>query len=177
MAFVTRSDLVAVGLRRSLLEQADLHKSCARQAQPARPVVFLSHSHIDAGLVRMAAALLDSEGADVYIDWLDDGLPDQTNGNTARLLRGKIETSSRFIVLSSENARNSKWVPWELGFADGVKPPAHIAILYVAESKAEYKGSEYMSVYGRIEYADDGRLAVFPPEQNKGMYLRDWLHD
>lgn len=109
--------------------------------------VFLSHSHKDAGLVRNAVAFLKSLSADVYVDWLDEEMPDETSPETAKLLKEKIKEHDKFIVLATENSKNSKWVPWELGYADEVKGMRRIAVLPVAESASSYSGTEFVEIY------------------------------
>jgi len=98
--------------------------------------VFLSHSHADKELIEIAIALLRKERAEIYIDHKDPEMPETTNTQTANRLREKIKQCDRFVVVASDKAtKESRWVPWELGFADGCKYD-HIVILPVKESDA-----------------------------------------
>jgi len=113
--------------------------------------VFLSHSHKDRHLVLRVVSMFEQLGIAVYIDWLDQGLPENTEAQTARILKEKIKARDRFVVLGTPNGLESQWVPWELGYADGVKVNQHIAILPVNARGSHWVGREYMGVYSSIE--------------------------
>ncbi|GAH77617.1 unnamed protein product, partial [marine sediment metagenome] len=72
------------------------------------------------------------------------------------------------------NALRSKWVPWELGYADPVKTMGNIAILPVADEYGHWRGSEYVGVYPRMERVD-GKWQVVPHGQKTGKSLNVWL--
>lgn len=134
--------------------------------------VFLSHSHLDRELVLSVVSLVERAGVPVYVDWLDDGLPEATSSQTANKLRNKIRERDRFIVLGTQNGLNSKWVPWELGYADGVKDNEHIAILPINARGENWVGNEYMGVYQSIEL-DGNSLVVVGDGRKKS--LVEWL--
>lgn len=73
------------------------------------------------------------------------------------------------------NARKSKWVPWELGFADEAKGMNNVAILPVADSSGNWEGNEYMGLYQTIEIANDDYAAIFPAHSNTGCRLGSFL--
>ena len=87
----------------------------------AKARIFLSHSHKDRDIIEDALAFLLAWGQYVYVDWLDEAMPLSTSAETADKIKIKIKTLDKFIVLLTENSKESKWVPWELGYADGVK--------------------------------------------------------
>jgi|GEM_PF-2919282 len=95
--------------------------------------IFLSHSHADiADLshedVEAVRILLTGHGVDVYIDSEDAAMPGITSSETASILKKRICSCDKFILLATVNARKSKWVPWELGFADEAKGMHNVAI-------------------------------------------------
>lgn len=147
--------------------------------------VFLSHSHKDADIIEKVIAFLLSMGIYVYVDWLDPAMPEVTSAETASKIKTKILECERFIVLLTENSKESKWVPWELGFADGKKPIENIAILPIKRSSntpdSTFKGLEYFGLYPVISIGDlNGKSvpAIFPPERlgGKGQLLNEgWL--
>lgn len=163
-SYLTRSQLLQFGKystkRDILLEQS--------WRSPSIASVFLSHSHKDQDLVLRVRDFLQSQGVQVYVDWLDNGLPETPNAQTAAILRNKIRENRHFLLLVTENSLNSRWVPWELGTADGQKGPAHIAILPVT-SAGFFQGNEYLDLYPRVETSDFLRWNVGPQS------LREWL--
>jgi len=141
------------------------------------PQVFLSHSHSDTDLITFAMRLLTSQGAEIYIDHKDRSLPDSPSTETADLLRDKIKWCERFVMLASDNGLESKWVPWELGYADGEKPDGTIAVLPVQENEKGWNGSEYVGLYATIQELTEEDWRVVQP--GKTIYgsdtLKDWL--
>src|SRR5690348_4955971 len=76
----------------------------ARSAASKRTGVFLSHSHEDKDLLLPAVRFLQSQGVDIFVDWLDQAMPKDVSGETARILRNKIQEYSKFLVLVTENS-------------------------------------------------------------------------
>ena len=139
-------------------------------------MVFLSHSHKDKELLETAVALINSQGARVYVDHEDFTLTDLSMPLVAYFLRKKIEECSKFILLASDKATGqSRWVPWELGFADGRKKFEDIAVLPVQERSGEWQGSEYIGLYSHIEEWWTDRWKVIPPDKIYGDSLGEWL--
>ena len=71
----------------------------ARQNGPSfhRTSVFLSHSHLDAKIIKPVVVFLRSMGVDVYVDWMDETMSKATNGETAQKLKTKIKENEKFI--------------------------------------------------------------------------------
>jgi len=122
--------------------------------------VFLSHKHDENVELENAIALLNSLSVLVYVDWLDDGMPKRTSGETAIKIKRKIRETDRFIFLATEKAISSKWCNWELGLGDADKYIEQIALLTVKETYQEYTGSEYLQIYPYI----------YETDSNKGTY-------
>lgn len=95
----------------------------ARQNGPSfhRTSVFLSHSHLDAKIIKPVVVFLRSMGVDVYVDWMDETMSKATNGETAQKLKTKIKENEKFIFLATENSLISKWCNWEVGYGDAQK--------------------------------------------------------
>jgi hypothetical protein len=144
--YVTRDEL-----RRYVQRQEDsyaIKESIVKAA--AAVTVFLSHSHRDTELIKLASGLLQSQGVDVYIDHKDPDLPDKTSISTAYKLRRKIEECGKLVLVASDRAVEiSRWVPWELGFADGRILQDNIAILPVQDQRGNWTGSEYVGCYNQ----------------------------
>ena len=147
-----------------------------------RPSIFLSHSHSDQIYIEPAIQILQQQGADVYVDWQDNGMPKQTSGVTADRLKSMIRLNQKFILLASPTAINSTWVNWELGIADGIKYLRNMAILpIVGNSNTSWPNFEYFQIYGRIEVGS--QTTINPLQQTYTVYfpdgtsvsLRQWL--
>jgi hypothetical protein len=158
--------------------------SIVRKAQGRSPAgsTFLSHSTTDADLLPGVIAILEKHGAAVYVDKKDESLPPTTSRETADVLRGRIRQIRKFILLATETSKDSRWMPWELGLADGYRHPANVAIFPGTESVADKKWAEreYLGVYDRIVYGPlgDSPRAVFMvwnQEKNVATELSAWL--
>jgi hypothetical protein len=116
--------------------------------------IFLSHSSTDASLVAGLTLQIQDLGYSVYVDWIDDPLLDRSKvtKQTAKLLQQRMKQSSCLIYAFSMNAVASRWMPWELGYFDGLKNKATVLPI-VASTSNSYKGSEYLSLYNYITIA------------------------
>ena len=120
--------------------------------------VFLSHKHSDLEELKDFIGFLETKyNVDVYIDSMDKAMPSTTSGATATLIKKVIQKCDKFILLATNDAVESKWCNWELGFGDAKKFRDDIAILPIKEKGQydfQYKGKEYMSIYPQIIYYD-----------------------
>ena len=178
MSFLKRSELLAFAGKASMQNFAALEASNARDAGSKRAgrisSVFLSHSHLDKDLVLPAVTFLKSQGVQVYVDWLDGEMPPRVSGETARKLKTKIREHDKFIALVTENSKDSHWVPWELGVADGEKGIPKIASFPIRSDDKEFTGNEYFSIYPRIENINSNWW-VWLADPVKIVALSSWL--
>ncbi|MFZ4263795.1 toll/interleukin-1 receptor domain-containing protein [Sphingobacterium sp. HJSM2_6] len=154
--------------------------------------IFLSHKHDELEHLEGAISFLKNHGVEVYVDWLDDGMPKTTSGVTAVRIKEKIKENDKFIFLATEAAINSKWCNWELGLGDAAKYINNIAILPIRKDNIEFSGSEYLQIYPYIVHYDDykyeldgdlfgywkpGTYVVFPKSKGneRVISLSDWL--
>ena len=115
--------------------------------------IFLSHSSKDKILILGIKKFIEDSGYSVYIDWVDDPELDRTNVNkhTAEQLRKRMKQSKFLVYVDSDNAKSSKWMPWELGYFDGYNSEK-LGILVIRNKSNEiYKGQEYLDLYPTIE--------------------------
>jgi len=142
---------------------------------------FLSHSSKDDDLVVGATRVLTNHGASVYIDKVDPSMPPYTTKETAEKLKTRIRQASKFVLLASENSKESKWVPWELGVADGNKGLGNIALFPAAETSTDTAWTkwEYMGLYNRIVWGSietsEPAWIVLDYQANTASFLRKWL--
>jgi len=174
MSIMSKSDL---RIHSSVMSKARQNFS-ERFSATAKSSVFLSHKHSDKIEVKFARDLLNSLGSDAYIDWLDPDMPEVTKGETAVKIKEKINSNDKFILLATEDAIESKWCNWELGYGDAHKHRINkIALFPLRDDNKSWQGNEYMEIYKVIEYEDgsseysDGRSIpagyyVFSPSKD-----------
>jgi TIR domain len=180
--FATRADLRGFAAKIQLTEQATVQKRA--ESRSAINATFLSHSTKDQELVIGALRVLERHGASVYLDKKDLALPPYTSRQTAKILRDRIVQCSKFIVLASENSKDSRWVPWELGIADGAKGIEKIAIFPAVEQQDrnawtewEYLGLYSQIVWGRLAGYEDKLWMVWNRSANTAKALFKWLSE
>jgi hypothetical protein len=179
--YITRDELRGVATELGVVETARVRKAAASRSLAG--ATFLSHSSKDEELVVGAIRVLENHGGRVYVDEIDPEMPPYTSEETAALLKTRIRDTSRFVLLASKNSKESKWVPWELGIADGVKTLSQIALFPAADSSFEnaWASWEYLGLYRRIVW---GMLEgyqrevwmVIDEKRNIGVELSKWLN-
>lgn len=146
--------------------------------------LFISHSYLDRDLIINLVELFNELGYCVYVDWINDPELDRSkvNKKTAELLRSRMDVSKGLAYIATNNIPNSKWCPWELGYADG-KKGGKCAILPIMKTKSDcFKGQEYLELYpyiSYIRYADRDAFDFWVNVPNgRSMYttLRTWLN-
>ncbi|KLO61560.1 hypothetical protein AA671_01050 [Delftia tsuruhatensis] len=125
---------------------------------------FLCHSHKDRDLALGLQQWLKEQGMELYIDWLDPCMPDTPDGMTADRIRTIINGADVFLFLATKDSMTSRWCPWELGFADGVKRNEQIAVIATRDASGNYYGNEYLQLYRRIDQATAGNALYWYPK-------------
>ena len=143
--------------------------------------IFLSHSSKDEELIAGLKLILNDLGYSVYVDWNDDALnPDEVSPDTAKILRERMNQCKSLVYAFSENAANSKWMPWELGYFDALKN-SRVAVLPISQTaKYAYKGSEFLGVYyvvqiAQIQNSNDNALWIHNGDDY--VNFKFWLND
>lgn len=130
--------------------------------------IFLSHSSEDNELIAGLKLILQDFGYSVYVDWNDSALnPDNVSPNTAAVLRERMSHCKSLIYAYSENAKKSKWMPWELGYFDGLKD-SMVAVLPISKVTAKtIVGSEYVGLYYVID------LELIKNSDKRGLWVNN----
>jgi hypothetical protein len=145
------------------ISQSDLRNAAARnfaKNQQTKSFLqktgFLCHSHKDRELAMGLQQWLKEQGMDLYIDWQDASMPESPDATTASRIRNVIRNADVFLFLATRDSMTSRWCPWELGFADGVKRDEQIAIIATRDASGNYYGNEYLQLYRRIDQHSAG---------------------
>lgn len=139
--------------------------------------VFLSHSMRDAELVTGIKTILEERGLKVYVDWINDKAMDRTKvtPETAAILRKRMKQSATLLYVATESAGGSKWMPWELGYFDGLKN-GKVAVVPLMDSPTElFQGQEYLGLYPVVDkdtYKHTGASDVFVEDAQ----TRRWIN-
>ena len=143
-----------------------------RALQEGKQTAFLSHSHRDAELAKGLQGFLQSQGWLVYIDWEDTTMPSRPNRETAQKIKERINRLDWFLYLATANSSESRWCPWEIGYADGLKHIDKIVIVPTRDGYGRNHGNEYLDLYRHIGTAREGGYGLFMPT-NSGISLRN----
>jgi hypothetical protein len=174
MAYITESMLLDYA--QDIQKRQQARSNIVLEKASAQKTIFLSHSHKDKDLVEGLINYLASFGIKIYVDWNDTGMPRITNRDTAERIKEKIKENSFFLILATENAMSSRWVPWEIGVADQMKHENIAIIPVVRNSDSEFKGNEYLQLYRCIKIESQDNVKIFEVASvYRSMSIKDWL--
>lgn len=142
--------------------------------------IFLSHSYLDKEQIASLKIYLEDFGFSVYVDWIDDYQLNRGNvtKETAIRIRERMKKCKSLIYAFSKNSNLSKWMPWELGYFDGIK--GRVAVLPIVENETDnFSGMEYLSLYPYVtqnKIANTEKYALWIRENiNKYVIIDSWL--
>ena len=128
---------------------------------------------------------MENFGYTVYVDWIDDKLLSRENvsKDTAKVLQKRMKQSKCLIYATSENSSTSRWMPWELGYFDGIKDKM-VGILPIKKSgnnfRDDFNGEEYLGLYYYIDKStlqNTNRTSLFVNEStNKYTTFKNWIN-
>ena len=139
--------------------------------------VYLSHCQKDHDLIVKAIVFLSLQGANIYVDWKNHFNANDPFAN--KKLKEKILDNKKFILLASNEALNSSWLVWELGFADPYKFIRNMAIFPIADEGGNWPGADHLLPYPTIEKkVEKEEVSSFVNfGGGHSMNLIDWLHE
>lgn len=156
MAYIRIDEARAVG-RAAVPVQKSARRILAEEARAFDAAlsydVFLSHSFDDADAIYGVKRMIEALNLRVYVDWIDDPELDRSKVTvkTAAVLRERMKACSSLVYAHSANSTNSLWMPWELGYFDGIKPQQVWVLPLVSRDDSEFKGQEYLGLYPPVE--------------------------
>jgi hypothetical protein len=155
MAYLTEAEVRA----RAARVTRHLHKSASQVLFEAAAAanetfdIFLSHSSAEPEEILLGVkSMLEDRGLKVYVDKYSDPQlsPDNVTPETAEILRGRMRHSNTLLYVYSQYSKKSRWMPWELGFFDGLK--GKVGIIPVTRNQEEtFKGEEYLNLYPHVD--------------------------
>lgn len=142
----------------------------------SKTTVFISHKHDNLDDLKGILGFLQQKyDVSVYIDSQDPAMPPTTSAVTALNIKERIKQCDKFILLATNEAIESKWCNWELGYGDAHKFKKNIALFPMkpkGTNDYEYKGSEYFSIYPYIAYYYGTETYTNGEPIAKGYYVR-----
>ena len=127
-----------------------LNESAKGKFSRSEEYIFLSHSNEDLPLAEGLVQKLRGLGLKLYFDLDDSGLAYPPGRSTAIRIKKCIDNAAAFILLATEKSiRESRWCPWELGYADGIGIP--IGIAQTKDMEGKCWGAEYLQMYESVE--------------------------
>lgn len=121
-------------------------------------------------------------GYKVYIDWIEDPHLDRKNisKSTAGKLKIRMQQCDSLLFVTTENSIDSKWMPWECGYFDGIKSKVAIVPVVRYSSDDKYRGQEYLGLYpyGQKMKSQGGKdlLYIFEDEK-KYLPYDNWIKE
>lgn len=182
LGFYTREELSRIGSFRALSSPpaAVLRHYARRASSLDRFDVFLSHSYDDAATILGIVDLLEDEGLQIYVDWIVDPQHDRTkvDRDTAENLQRRMKQSASLIYATSTSSRSSIWMPWELGYFDGLGKQDRISIMPIEGNTPGSQGQEFLELYPAMEKVrtNAGRIvtAAVEPRNRTFVSVRDF---
>jgi len=121
------------------------------QSPEHRYDVFLSHNTKDTTLVANFKRFLANRGYTIYLDWLQD--TEAGREENSEKVKVAIANSRVLIHMHTHTVGQSRWIPWQIGYFDGLKSANEIAILpFLNHNRIlpPYGGQEYLQRYTQI---------------------------
>jgi hypothetical protein len=147
--------------------------------------IFLSHRYLDAARIRaLKDKLEDDYGYSVYVDWIEDTQLSRDNitKETAQQIRKRMSNCKSLILAYSDNSSESLWIPWEMGYFDGLK--RLVSIMPIVERPTSYNdyqyiGQEYLGIYSYIteEHDTNQEMQLWVNDEVPECYIayNDWM--
>jgi TIR domain-containing protein len=144
--------------------------------------IFLSHAFEDARDILTLYDALTMVGYEVFVDWIADPDTDraEVTKETAEGLRDVMQRSNSLLFAVSSNSGESKWMPWELGYSDGLH--GKVAVLPITEDETNLEtytaDQQYLRLYPYVTLNPNtqGQAQLWVSEAiDTFVSLNDWL--
>lgn len=78
--------------------------------------VFISHQRNDKEVAKTIANYISRSGLDIYFDEYDASINRDDPWSVVNAIKKGIQKSTHMLCILSQNALQSKWMPWEIGY-------------------------------------------------------------
>lgn len=138
--------------------------------------IFLAHKFSDSAELLSIRKYLKDFGLSVYVDWIEDEELDRSkvNGFTASRLRKRMRQCKCLLYAATTNYAESKWMPWECGFFDGMNGKVAILPIVAKPDQHLFLGLEYLSMYPTVSRSSDGKFLTVR-NGVKSVAFREWM--
>lgn len=143
------------------------------QRSDANGRVILTAAEQDRALQRPALHFLVSQAASLYVDVRESGDPDREPEGYDLWLRTCLAHGRSLVLVATQEGLASKWVPWQLGLAEGFLGRENVAVLPV-DDYVPFRGSALVEIYPTIRRREGAWVLVWPGGR-PGPLLGDWL--
>lgn len=118
--------------------------------------IFLSYNIKDKDVIEGIYMYLTKLGKSVYLDFIVDPqlVRENASASTAKIIRNRLRHSQQLIYAMSCSSAESKWMPWELGVADGEGCVCNILPVSSTYYK-DFVRKEYLQLYPILEQFSD----------------------
>jgi hypothetical protein len=182
MAYFTVQDARAAFARRQFASpiRKNAYQVLNEEAASVRDTdhfdIFLSHCLKDADAIAGVKTLLEEQGYKVYVDWIIDQQLDRgrVTPESADVLRRRMRSSDSMIFATSESSPDSKWMPWELGYFDGLRQGRIAVLPLLASQGTDFRGQEYLGLYPVVERLETTN-GVYRPFVTRGLGTRTYM--
>lgn len=133
------------------------------KSRQARYDIFLSQTIRDAEVVLGVYLYLTDKGYKVFCDWIAAPQVDRSEVSPANaaFVRKMMGISDSLMFLDTQQADQSLWMCWELGWFDGNK--GRVCIVPVLRESEEYRAREFLGLYPYLQIDAIGRLRLKRP--------------
>lgn len=90
MALFTKSEFARIaGTRKSDYKSFSqvMNEAKLSSRSLAKPSVFISHAHADKDIMAQTVTFLKGINVEIYVDWMDETMPQKPNGTTAARIK------------------------------------------------------------------------------------------
>lgn len=122
------------------------------------------------GTCPLPSPMLNSQGINVYIDWVNDRdqlRTELTNKDTAKVIIERIKACKAMMYIHTEAGSASQWTPWELGYADAIDKK--ICVLQIGEVTSR---PAYLDIYDKAMIEDE---SVYAESDGSKIVIREWI--
>lgn len=132
--------------------------------------LFISHSYKDKDALIRLKSLLNGHNLNVYLDWVNDKdelLREKTCAETASVITERIRNSKAILYIHTEESINSRWTPWEIGFAHALGKKICV---YSPDETVEKP--EFIQLYDTAVFEGNDLLVE---EGESTIQIKDWI--